>query len=255
MLREVTPSRGVAASLKRESRKVLADAYESARYWVTAEYKRQLEAGKQGKATALNKTVRGLSNRWNNAGAERFQAASARWSKRLDKDVTKRLDNVYKKAGLTIRSKFTPLTRQRLGAVEELLNHSMLGRFSKFFDDIAAVVLKGFAEGTSANDLIKTLDRVYKAADKQVGNMALSLADNGAHCMIRTHDEAAGFTKAIWIHISGKKTARQTHVEMDGQEFDLKKGLYDREAKQWVLPGQLPWCRCNYRLVIPDWAK
>jgi uncharacterized protein with gpF-like domain len=61
-----------------------------------------------------------------------------------------------------------------------------------------------------------------------------------------------GITKAIWRHSSAGKVPRPTHLKMDGQEFEIAKGIWDTAVEEWVLPGFLPNCRCTSRAIIPE---
>lgn len=61
-----------------------------------------------------------------------------------------------------------------------------------------------------------------------------------------------GITRGVWIHVPGKYTSRESHIEMNGKEFDLSKGLYDKEVGRNVMPGELYWCRCQFRSILPD---
>ena len=61
-----------------------------------------------------------------------------------------------------------------------------------------------------------------------------------------------GVTRGIWIHVPGKYTSRESHIEMNGKEFDLSKGMYDKEVGRNVMPGELYFCRCQFRAVLPD---
>ena len=67
----------------------------------------------------------------------------------------------------------------------------------------------------------------------------------------RANAQAYGATKARWIHIPGEKTSRITHMEMDGEEFDINVGLYDPDVGENVLPGQLIYCMCTQEFLFP----
>ena len=60
-----------------------------------------------------------------------------------------------------------------------------------------------------------------------------------------------GITDGIWMHRSGSKVPRHTHVQMNGKRFNLSDGLYDSHEGRNVLPGELVNCRCTYKPVIP----
>lgn len=66
-----------------------------------------------------------------------------------------------------------------------------------------------------------------------------------------------GLTKAKWVHIGGGKTDRITHITaapkgLNGGIFDITKGMYDPAVKQYVKPGELPFCRCQAVAVIEE---
>ena len=63
--------------------------------------------------------------------------------------------------------------------------------------------------------------------------------------------QAYGATKGEWIHIPGEKTSRITHIEFDGQIFDLEKGLFDSDVGEYVKPGELIYCRCSFSALWP----
>ena len=58
--------------------------------------------------------------------------------------------------------------------------------------------------------------------------------------------------RATWRHSRAGKEPRPTHVAMDGKEYDPAKGMYDPDPKvrRWILPGELPRCRCFSRAIV-----
>ena len=71
----------------------------------------------------------------------------------------------------------------------------------------------------------------------------------------RGNAEALGIKHAVWVHVPGRYSSRETHLAMDGKRFDLSEGLYDPAVGQNVTPGLLPFCRCIFRLDISDILK
>ena len=63
--------------------------------------------------------------------------------------------------------------------------------------------------------------------------------------------QSIGCTQARWKHVPGQYTSRKTHMAMDGKTFNLNEGLYDESVQRNVIPGQLPYCRCVSRLILP----
>jgi uncharacterized protein with gpF-like domain len=52
------------------------------------------------------------------------------------------------------------------------------------------------------------------------------------------------------MHSNAGKEPRPTHVAMNGKPYDLAKGMWDSDEKEWVHPGQLINCRCTMKPVI-----
>ena len=50
-------------------------------------------------------------------------------------------------------------------------------------------------------------------------------------------------------------SSRQTHKAMDGKRFNLDEGLYDPAVGRKVMTGELPFCRCVFRLDIDELLK
>ena len=60
-----------------------------------------------------------------------------------------------------------------------------------------------------------------------------------------------GFREATWIHVPGEFTSRETHIKFDRRRFDLQIGLFDTDVSKNVFPGELWWCRCCMKGIIP----
>ena len=64
---------------------------------------------------------------------------------------------------------------------------------------------------------------------------------------------ALGMNKGVWIHVPGQYESRISHErDLNGKEFDITRGIYDPEVREYIMPAQLPYCRCIFRSVIPE---
>ena len=65
-----------------------------------------------------------------------------------------------------------------------------------------------------------------------------------------------GVEQAIWRHSAGGKTPRPSHVKAgrEGVIYDVAKGWFDPDVKEFIQPGQLPNCRCFARAILPGLA-
>lgn len=92
---------------------------------------------------------------------------------------------------------------------------------------------------------------LVKDAERRAELIAKDQTQKVTQDFARENAQAYGATKARWIHIPGEKTSRITHMEMDGEEFDINVGLYDPDVGENVLPGQLIYCMCSQEFLFP----
>lgn len=127
----------------------------------------------------------------------------------------------------------TKMAAQDLERLQSLMNESAKRNVN--FSDIESVLKasEGFDEA-----------RAKRVALDQTNKLNQQIQRNNAKDL--------GITKFIWVHIPGKYTSRQTHIAMNGKKFDGNKGLWDEDVQDFVLPGELPYCRCQSRMVLPE---
>lgn len=107
--------------------------------------------------------------------------------------------------------------------------------------------------GMSARDL-ETLLRTFPGFDAGRAKRVALDQVNKINTGVQTENSLAlGMTKGVWIHVPGQFESRLSHEHvLNGKEFDLTKGMYDPEVKEYIMPAQLPYCRCIFRSVIPE---
>lgn len=122
-------------------------------------------------------------------------------------------------------------------------------------DDVARIsetILSGLQNGEDYNAIKETLastqgffdDRVERVCRDQMAKINTAVQNDNA--------TELGIKEAIWVHIPGKYTSRESHLHMDGKRFSLSEGLFDPDVQRNVKPGELPNCRCIQRFVIPE---
>lgn len=116
---------------------------------------------------------------------------------------------------------------------------------------IGEVIIKGLDEGLDY-DAIRDELKATAGFDKARANRVALDQINKINQQVQTANAASiGVTKAIWKHVPGQYTSRHSHIKMDGKTFDPTEGLFDPEVGRNVTPGELPFCRCVARFVIP----
>ena len=114
------------------------------------------------------------------------------------------------------------------------------------------VLVSGLEYGQSL-EKIKNVLMTFKDFDaKRASRVALDQSIKINQQIQRDNAIDVGVTHAIWVHVPGQYTSRQSHMRMNGKKFEINQGMYDPAVNKYVKPGELPYCRCIMRLVVDE---
>lgn len=181
----------------------------------------------------------------------------ARWladsvQKRTQKDVM----NQLKKMGFALTPHYT-------GAEKKLIKDFVAESVSliktipqTFLKEVQENVKKAFERGGDRAAIKEAIEDkidhpLVHNAERRAELIAKDQTQKVTQDFARANAQAYGATKARWIHIPGEKTSRITHMEMDGEEFDINVGLFDPDVGEYVKPGQLIYCMCSQEFLFP----
>lgn len=128
----------------------------------------------------------------------------------------------------------------------------------RYHEQIRAVVRESLAKGNEPEWLAAQLYDIGGITTRRANLIASDQTNKIFEEMTRERVKAAGIKKGIWLHMGFGKHDRPTHVEMDGREFDLDKGMWDKDVGRYIFPGELPFCYCSFKPllegdVVRDW--
>ena len=155
-----------------------------------------------------------------------------------------------KKAGFTVTFTMTKRSEQAYQAVigENVGLIKSIGE--KYLSDVEKQVWQSVRAGHGLGELAKLLQERYDVSKERAALIARDQNNKAKATIEQARRLDLGFTKAIWKHSSAGKQPRVSHVHANGKEYDIEKGcLIDGE---YILPGELPNCRCYSTVVIPD---
>ena len=114
-------------------------------------------------------------------------------------------------------------------------------------------LIKGLAKGMNVQDLVSTLNKLEHMDSARALRVARDQSCKLNQFVQRENYKSIGVSYGQWQHIPGQFSSRYTHKYiMNGQNFDLKKGCFDPEVNRDIQPGELPYCRCTFRAILPD---
>lgn len=146
------------------------------------------------------------------------------------------ISNAVQQSTLLIKS----IPQQYIGQLQKSLNEAMNQGYDS--QHLQARVTKILEDAGQRND-----NRAFLISRDQMQRVTQEFTRQSA--------KELGAKRGRWIHVPGMRSSRITHQHMDGKVFDLDTGLYDRDVHKNVLPGQLPYCMCQFEVLMPGFDE
>lgn len=122
----------------------------------------------------------------------------------------------------------------------------------RLISDIVPVVEKWILTGEGKEDILRAILVTENIPGERAAGVVLQITMMTNQAIQRLNMIDLGFERATWIHVPGEFTSRETHIKFNNEVFDLNVGLYDEDVHRNVFPGELWWCRCVMRGIIPS---
>lgn len=184
--------------------------------------------------------------------AEELDAIASKFIGKIDKQTKAGLMANLKKAGIVIDFHISALHQPLL---EEMVasNVNLIKSIApKYFDKLTNVVIDSALKGRDMASIFQHIKDLNKVTERRAELIAIDQTNKATQALNVMQTKNIGIKKGIWIHIPGEKSSRKTHIAMNGKTFDLDEGLYDEDVDRNVLPGELPYCRCDFRPDITE---
>lgn len=152
-----------------------------------------------------------------------------------------------------IRGQFiAPNTAQKIPAYVEWSTQMITKLSTQSRLKIQNAIAEALEHGKSLSALRADIEKINGMTAERAERVALDQSCKLNNFIQLENCKALGITEGIWIHVPGRFTSRVSHIAMNGKRFDLLTGMYDPEVGTHVHPGELPYCRCVYRPVLPE---
>lgn len=128
-----------------------------------------------------------------------------------------------------------------------LIRNLQQSYYNRIQQDVWASVRKG----ADMHALSQKLQQSYGITTDRAALIARDQNNKAKATIENTRRKQLGITQAVWQHSAGGKEPRPSHVKMNGKLYDLNKGMWDEDEREFVFPGELINCRCTSRAIIP----
>lgn len=260
-LRAIKPNPGIRTTYNRRLQTLVEQMHRSVLWWTRACYRQQERrivhdhfgvAMDESPWSALTSVLGFLFRYWMRKWTENATRIAEAMVLGARRKTRSSFLSAFKQAGMTVKMKPSRAMNDVVGALIAE-NVSLIKSIpSRYFDDITAMVQRHASQGKDLAALEEEIFNRYNVTQRRAKFIARDQSDKASEAIKRTECRDLGITEGIWVHVPGTKSARATHMRMNGKRFRLDEGLYDADVKRKVLTGELPGCRCTYRAVIPD---
>lgn len=274
VLKPLFPNVGVEMEYRRRLNILIDAMHKSIMYWVTTKYKNNEPAVAMDEvinrfhrrygtaiaqdaatpASALRIAINKLVKRWQ----RRFDTMSSELADYFATDVEDRTDarmkRILKDGGFSVKFTMTPAMKDIAKATVNA-NVSLIKSIpQQYLRNVEGIVMRSVQTGRDLGQLSKDLQNQHGVTKRRAALISRDQNNKATSAFQRARQQELGITKAVWMHSHAGKEPRPSHVKMDGKTYDINKGMYDPEVKEWIFPGQLINCRCTSRSVVAGFS-
>lgn len=255
-LQAVQANVGLEKLLKKRLMCLVDAMHNSIEYWVLAAYKahppRMIDLAQDAApADELQQVVNELKKRWTKRFDEGAEALGDYFAKAAYKRTDAQLKAILKKAGISVDFKMTKAQRDVVGAIVNE-NVSLIKSIpEQYLKGVEGAVMRSVQTGMDVGGLSKSLQKQYGVTKRRAQTISRDQNSKANSSLNRVRQLELGVEKAIWHHSHAGKKPRKSHLANNGQEYDVRKGWFDPDEREWIQPGQLINCRCTSEPIIP----
>lgn len=255
ILQSVKPDLTLEIEYRQILREWIDEMHNSIMYWVKAAFRANepvlTELAQDAvPAKELQKAVKKLTKRWNRNFDEAAPELAKWFAKKASKRSDKKLAKILRQGGFSVKWKMTKAQRDILHATINQ-NVSLIKSIpQQYLKNVEGAVMRSVQTGRDLETLVKDLMKDYKVSFKRAALIARDQNNKATSALNCARQRQLGITHGIWMHSHAGKEPRPSHVAMHGKKYRLDKGMWDKDEKKWIHPGELINCRCTQRPVV-----
>jgi uncharacterized protein with gpF-like domain len=247
------PNRGAELALRKKLQSLIAQMKKETGRDILAAYQNKIADIAQDEAagTMFIKHLAAQSERWQTLFDKAAQDVSQWFAESTERRSRADIQRKLKEAGFTVKLQMTPAIRAKVNAAAEEAAGLIKSVPKEYLRRVQRATMDSFQAGRDLAALKKDILAIGYSTDNRAALIARDQMDKATQAFAIAEAQSVGATKGRWLHVPGVKSSRRTHVAFDGQEFNLDRGLYDDDAGKEVLPGDLPYCSCQFQVILP----
>ena len=250
-LRPVRPPVAIERAYHKKIRSMLREMNRSLYFWLRAEYRKaEPEIVGDSATTDLRAKLRKLTRVWQKKFDEESTIIATWFATEVQKHTTRNLQNQMKRTKLVdlgFDLKFAYHSRKERAIFNSIVEQNVnliKSIASEHLTKVQGVVLRGIETGHDLSRMTEDLEEGFGVSERRAAMIARDQTAKASNNLSRQRLMDYGVKKGKWMHTSSGKTYRDSHVQMDGEIYDLEQGCYDDDYGDYVQPGELVNCHC-----------
>lgn len=253
-LRPVRPPIAIQKAYHKKLKAFILEMDKSLFWWLRAAYrpvdKDIIQTAQDGAMGDLVKELRRLEREWLKK-SNAFATETAEWFSgkiqgytaiSLQSEMKKRdlarmgFDLKFAYHSVKERAIFKSIVTQNVNLIKSIA--------SEHLTRVTGVVLRGIESGHDLGRMTEALKKSFGVTERRAAMISRDQTNKATQNLTRQRLMDYGVTQGKWLHTSAGKTYRDSHLEMDGEIYDLEEGCYDPDYGDFIQPGELVNCHC-----------
>lgn len=248
-LKAVRPPIAIEREYHKRLKKLLKEMDRSLFWWLRAELRKN--GVSDGVAISMADKLKKLQTYWQKRYEEEAWNIAKWFAESTQKYVITNLQGQMKRTGLNklgFDLKYSYRSRKERNDFQSLvlnnvnlITHRLM---ENHLSEVNGIVFRGIETGHDLARISEDLEKSFGVSERRAQMIARDQTNKATNNLSRDRLVAYGISKGKWLHTSSGKTYRDSHVEMDGEIYDLEQGCYDDDYGAYVQPGELVNCHC-----------
>jgi SPP1 gp7 family putative phage head morphogenesis protein len=250
-LKPIRPPVAIEREYHKKLKALLQEMDKSLYWWLRAEYRKaEPEIVGDSAMSDLRDKLKKLVREWMKKFSDKAKEIASWFAGKVQGYTTNNLQQQMKKAKLAelgFDLKFSYHSRKERAVFNSIVEQNVnliKSIASEHLTKVQGVVLRGIETGHDLSRMTQDLEEGFGVTERRAAMIARDQTAKASNNLSRQRLLDYGVTKGKWMHTSSGKTYRDSHVQMDGEIYDIEEGCYDDDYGDYVQPGELVNCHC-----------
>lgn len=252
ILKPTRPNAGIEARYRAALDKWVDAMHRSVAYWILAAYRANppTMAMDASPADSLTREMRKLARRWIRQFDEAAQKMAVLFADGVTKYTEASAKIILKDAGFSIPFKPSKMMTDAFDSVVNENVNLIKSIPQKYLTDVEGAVMRSVQAGRDVGALADELQKIHQITRNRAAFIARDQNNKATAVMVKARRLSIGINEAIWVHSGGGVKPRPSHVKAGAEKrrYNIAEGC--EIDGEFIMPGELPNCRCVSRPVI-----